>query len=119
TDRSNPSALPTPRVSRGWRQRLSLLTGSILAGGVALAASGCLQRPVVEQEPVTSNVFVTQVPFSKIDAIDLLFVVDNSVSMADKQVLLVEAVPQMVERLVTPDCINADTGERQGSARDG
>lgn len=119
TDRSTPSASLTSRVSGGWRKRLSLLSGSFLAGGVALAASGCLQRPVVEQEPVTSNVFVTQVPFSKIDAIDLLFVVDNSVSMADKQVLLVDAVPQMVERLVTPDCINADSGERQGSTRDG
>jgi len=111
-DRNNPT-----RSSRRWRQRLAALSGSLLAAGVALATSGCLQRPVVEQEPVTSNVFVTQVPFSKIDAIDLLFVVDNSVSMADKQVLLVEAVPRMVERLVTPDCVNKDDGTRQPSTR--
>src|SRR5688572_27072735 len=123
TERPNPSASETqlaPSVrAPAWRRRLGLLSGSLLAAGVALAASGCLQRPVVEQEPVTSNVFVTQVPFSKIDAIDLLFVVDNSVSMADKQALLVQAVPQMVERLVTPDCVSSDTGERTASTRDG
>jgi hypothetical protein len=121
TDRTNKrlSRIPlvSPTRSSAWRRRAGLLSSAFLAGGAALGASGCLQRPVVEQEPVTSNVFVTQVPFSKIDAIDLLFVVDNSVSMADKQVLLVQAVPQMVERLVTPDCVNSATGERQASAR--
>lgn len=121
TDRTNKRVSLTPLVSpprsSAWRRRAGLLSGAVLAAGAALGASGCLQRPIVEQEPVTTNVFVNTVPFTKIDAIDLLFVVDNSVSMADKQSLLVLAVPQMVERLVTPDCINRETGERTESAR--
>jgi hypothetical protein len=42
--------------------------------------------------------------------LDLLFVVDNSISMADKQELLALAVPQMVERLVNPRCVDS-TGQ--------
>jgi len=62
----------------------------------------------VDLDPVTSNVFVNQVPINNIAAIDLLFVVDNSTSMADKQALLKQAVPEMVQRLVTPDCVKRD-----------
>ncbi len=38
------------------------------------------------------------------EQLDLLFVVDNSISMADKQQLLHDAVPKLVERLVDPYC---------------
>ncbi len=38
------------------------------------------------------------------DQLDLLFVIDNSISMADKQQLLREAVPKLVERLLDPQC---------------
>ena len=38
--------------------------------------------------------------------LDLLFVVDNSISMADKQELLALALPQMVDRLVNPRCVD-------------
>lgn len=72
-----------------------------------LGMSGCLQREVVEQIPSTSNVFIERVPNRTINEIDLLFVIDNSTSMADKQAILRTAVPQMVRRLVTPRCENA------------
>jgi hypothetical protein len=72
-----------------------------------LGLTGCLRREVVEQTPTTSNVFIEQVPNRTINEIDLLFVIDNSTSMADKQVILRTAVPQMVRRLVTPRCENA------------
>jgi hypothetical protein len=39
-----------------------------------------------------------------IDKIDLLFMIDNSASMGDKQELLAKAVPQLVDRLVIPRC---------------
>jgi hypothetical protein len=67
-----------------------------------------LERPTVDVDPVTSNVFVTNVPINKVTALDLLFVIDNSTSMADKQDLLKQAVPKMVERLVSPDCVTRD-----------
>ncbi|HOU92170.1 MAG TPA: hypothetical protein PLU22_14055 [Polyangiaceae bacterium] len=38
------------------------------------------------------------------EQLDLLFVIDNSISMADKQELLREAVPKLVERLIDPYC---------------
>ena len=41
-------------------------------------------------------------------AVDLLFVIDNSSSMADKQAVLSDAIPQLVKRLVMPGCINPD-----------
>ncbi len=42
------------------------------------------------------------------DKVDLLFVIDNSLSMADKQVLFATALPDLVERLVNPNCRDAE-----------
>jgi len=41
-----------------------------------------------------------------IDKIDLLFMIDNSRSMGDKQTLLAKAVPKLVDRLVVPRCVS-------------
>jgi hypothetical protein len=38
--------------------------------------------------------------------LDVLFVIDNSLSMADKQELLVRPVPELVQRLVNPRCVD-------------
>ncbi len=51
------------------------------------------------------------------DKIDLLFVIDNSISMADKQEIFRDAVPLLVERLVTPACVDA-TGKPTGQLAD-
>ena len=42
-----------------------------------------------------------------VDKLDLLFMIDNSISMTDKQGLLAKAVPELVHRLVNPLCVNA------------
>jgi hypothetical protein len=42
------------------------------------------------------------------DKVDLLFAIDNSGSMGDKQAYLNAAVPDLITRLVTPNCIEAD-----------
>lgn len=47
-------------------------------------------------------------PPAKASKIDLLFVIDNSPSMGDKQAILALAVPEMVTRLVTPRCIGTN-----------
>lgn len=95
--------------SRNVRRTGAVVTA--VAVGLALMA-GCLNRPVIEQTPQTSNVFVDQIRQTAIDKIDLLFVIDNSISMADKQIMLSVAVPGLVERLVNPDCVQVDaTGE--------
>ncbi|HEY8943928.1 MAG TPA: hypothetical protein VIM73_06695, partial [Polyangiaceae bacterium] len=41
------------------------------------------------------------------DKIDLLFMIDNSISMEDKQELLRSALPLLVQRLITPACVDA------------
>jgi hypothetical protein len=41
------------------------------------------------------------------DKMDLLFVVDNSVSMGDKQQILAAAIPDLLARLVNPPCLDS------------
>ena len=75
-------------------------------GSMAALATGCLDRPVTKAHPTTSNVFVDQIVQTAVDKIDLLFMVDNSVSMADKQEILKAAVPVLVSRLISPICVD-------------
>src|SRR5690606_5706550 len=89
------------------RNHVSRLAGGALIA-TALLVQGCLQRPVTKQSPNTSNIFVEQIINSSINEIDMLFVIDNSVSMGDKQDILSVAVPKMVERLLTPNCVDGD-----------
>jgi hypothetical protein len=50
----------------------------------------------------TTNYFVSFLQQGGVDKADLLFVIDNSISMADKQAIFRDAVPQLVNRLITP-----------------
>jgi len=59
-------------------------------------------------QPTTGNVFVDQVSQSSVNKVDVLFMIDNSPSMADKQEVLTAAVPILLGRLVTPRCLDAD-----------
>ena len=64
------------------------------AGGPGVAGSG--GGPVIDIGPQkTSN------------KLDVLFVVDNSVSMADKQSILEASLPRFIKRLVNPTCVDA------------
>ncbi len=44
-----------------------------------------------------------------IDKVDLLFAIDNSASMGDKQELVALAVPVLVDELLNPSCVSTDT----------
>ncbi len=46
-------------------------------------------------------------PVTPVSKVDLLFVVDNSRSMGPKQEILRTAVPELVARLVSPNCVDA------------
>jgi hypothetical protein len=80
----------------------------------AIIATGCLDRPVASTQPLVSARVVEKVRQNKVSKIDLLFMIDNSSSMADKQAILQEAVPQLVRRLVEPKCVNETTGQVEG-----
>ena len=42
-----------------------------------------------------------------VDKLDVLFMIDNSISMSDKQAILRLAVPDLVNRLVNPICVDS------------
>ncbi len=96
-----------PRAVKLVRTGLAALAS---VGVMAGATAGCLDRPVSPLVPNTSNVFVDQIKQSAVDKIDLLFMIDNSASMADKQEILGFAVPDLVGRLVNPVCVDKATG---------
>ena len=90
------------------KTNIGLLTFSLF---VCPLLGACLDRPVGAVEPVTTNVFTARIGQAGIDRIDLLFMIDNSSSMSDKQLILETAVPDLVDRLVNPICIDADGGQ--------
>ncbi|HEY3499579.1 MAG TPA: hypothetical protein VGK73_33040, partial [Polyangiaceae bacterium] len=98
--------------SRSWLAKALRSLGSSVAGAGLLAATGaltagCLDRPVAPATPDTTNIYIGQIRQTGVDKIDLLFMIDNSISMADKQRILARAVPVLLQRLIQPTCINA------------
>jgi len=89
--------------------------GAVSAVAIFGAAGvGCLSRPVIPGAPTTKTNFTAEVRQQSVDKVDLLFMIDNSASMGDKQDLLAQAVPDLMGRLVTPACVDdngAPTGE--------
>src|SRR2546428_72687 len=80
----------------------------VFAVGTLLAALGflptsCTTRPVVSQPPTLFDVVTPEYKQQSIDKIDLLFMIDNSASMGDKQEYLKLAIPDLVNRLVSPN----------------
>jgi hypothetical protein len=77
--------------------------GSGDAGGTTSAGTGGMSGfgglPVLPLEPVG--------PQQKSAQLDVLFVVDNSANMADKQAVLAKSVPVFVQHLVNPPCLDA------------
>jgi hypothetical protein len=94
------------------RSRVVKLAGVVL--GVVGLGAGCLNRPIEPVNPVTAVTVVEQLTQSGVDKIDLLFVVDNSSSMADKQAILALAVPDLIGGLLNPPCIKPSVGGQPG-----
>ena len=84
-----------------------LLSFLLSAAAVAALLPACLTRPVACDEPTTRTNFTVNVAEEVVRKVDLLFMIDNSESMGDKQELLAQAVPDLVNRLVNPDCLDA------------
>ncbi len=77
-------------------------------GVLGIVAGGCLDRDVVSRSPTVNTIVSHTVTNKSIDKVDLLFMIDNSVSMGDKQSLLALAVPNMISRLVQPNCVDSN-----------
>jgi hypothetical protein len=82
----------------------SLAVGVVCAMGAF--ACGCLDRKVEAEQPNLNTQVGIFVRTEAITKIDLLFLIDNSASMGDKQNYLISAVPDLVSRLVQPNCVD-------------
>jgi hypothetical protein len=60
---------------------------------------------------------VAVAPLTPATRLDLLFMIDNSISMSDKQSILRLAVPDLMSRLVNPVCLDAEGSERPAPAQ--
>jgi hypothetical protein len=78
----------------------------ILACAVGAATGGCLSRDVESQPPNLGTTFTTVIASRAIDKVDILFDIDNSASMGDKQDYLRAAIPDLVNRFVNPNCVD-------------
>ena len=94
------------RAVCGFQRSMPMRGGSLLA--LLTAVTSCLSRPIADSEPVTTNVVVRQQVNDAVSSIDVLLMIDNSSSMADKQETLAVAVPQLLKQLVQPQCVDSD-----------
>ena len=69
---------------------------------LAAVIAACGSEDGARKSPPNANVSVSDFRQNRVDKIDVLFMIDNSASMADKQLLLADAVPQLLNRLITP-----------------
>jgi hypothetical protein len=100
----------TPRrIAMHARLIRCALVGLVCAvtGGSSLA--GCLERPAIPGEPTTKTNFTQQVQEQAVNKLDILFSIDNSASMGDKQAYLSAAIPDLIDRLLNPNCVDDNT----------
>ena len=94
-------------ATRALGRAVHLAAATLAIAGLG-AVSGCLTRPIAPIEPLTTSTVVERLTQSGVNKIDLLLVVDNSASMADKQAILALAIPDLVDGLVNPACLDVN-----------
>lgn len=72
----------------------------VMVGAISTVGS-CTDRPLNVLNPCTINGVVQNVPVNPQRALDVLFIIDDSPSMADEQDKLAEEVPRLVNLLLT------------------
>jgi hypothetical protein len=95
---------------RALKRAVHLAAASLAIAGVG-AVGGCLSRPIEPVDPRTTSVVLERLTQSGVNKIDLVLVVDNSASMADKQYILSLAIPDLIVGLVNPKCIDDKSGQ--------
>lgn len=105
---SNDVGVGTRRHSKRIGLALTLATATSLS-------IGCLSRPITSQKPTTKDAVTQSIRQSAIDKVDLLFDIDNSASMGDKQAYLSAAVPDLLTRLLSPYCVDTSLNVISGS----
>jgi hypothetical protein len=90
------------RIARGRRLE-STKRASAYVVTFALLAAGCLERRLEPLTPCLVANVVDEVDASRIDKVDLLFVVDDSISMREEQAALEREFPELIRVLTTGD----------------
>lgn len=89
---------------------LSLATVACIVGCngeiAVLGGSETSGLPVVTQPPASPQIITPSGQLTQSSKVDLLLMIDNSASMGDKQELLKKSLPDLVSRLVTPNCVD-------------
>jgi hypothetical protein len=137
TDGGNPGADAPAAVASGTSGSMGALAGDAdvtdaLQGSGQPEASGPPQEsgpaqstgtPPAGQGGTPDAQFVQGVdsasPSPLADKLDLLFDIDNSASMGDKQQYLTQAIPDLIDRLVNPNCVDINTGAVTGKSMAG
>src|SRR5690606_17833776 len=83
-----------------WRTNRARL---LLPGLIAALAGGCIEREGRTVNPCTQDTVAEQIQVNNVDKVDLLFMVDNSNSMAEEQASLAAEFPRMIEILTSGD----------------
>ncbi|HZF50182.1 MAG TPA: hypothetical protein VE093_16095 [Polyangiaceae bacterium] len=91
--------------SRRWVRGLQIAAAATVTLGMG-GVMGCLNRPIEPLEPRRTSTIVERLTQSSVDKIDIVLGIDNSRSMADKQLILENAVPDLVRGLVNPRCLD-------------
>lgn len=71
-----------------------------------MASPGCVTRQVVDEKPQDSVETAKHFYLSEETDVDILFVIDNSLSMLEEQEKLARQFPQLIEALRTPKLDN-------------
>jgi len=86
-------------ISRGR----SLLPAFTVLLAVALLLGGCLDGKLKPLNPCLVSGVVAEIAVTNIDKVDMLFMVDDSGSMAQEQGALAEQFPKLISVLATGD----------------
>jgi hypothetical protein len=97
------------KASARWRvPALSMGLLGVLSG----ALGGCPNQELAPLAPCTVSGVSLVVPQTGVDKVDLLFVIDNSASMAEEQKKLSDVLPNLVTVLTTGNRMPKPAGER-------
>lgn len=101
SDSTNPST--TSNGSNGGSSSTSTSEGGTSGTATTTAAGGA---NIVTTTGGTAGTSSTSNPLARVDKVDILFMVDNSLAMGDKQLILASAIPQLLGRLTNPLCMD-------------
>jgi len=106
---------PDYRISPFGKRHILARTAAATGLFGLLALAACSDEPTTGGPPCTSTLVTDRLTTSTLERIDILLSIDNSRSMADKQAILALAIPDLVQGLLNPPCLddNGATAQNQ------